>query len=100
MSPRFVFNAPLFFLKLTNVEPCLEQWSLAWHPSHLHPPTFHSGDWAVRILTDDAVLLVQQRGAMCDAGLLSSCSGRAGPAGLSGWRHEGGRGGGVVWRGH
>ena len=44
----------------------------------------------VRILTDDAVLLVQQRRAVRDAGLLSSGSGRAGPARVPGGGHEGG----------
>lgn len=53
------------------------------------------------ILTDDAVLFVQQRGVVWDAGLLSSCPGWAGPARLSGRGHEGGGGGGGgVLRGH
>lgn len=48
------------------------------------------------LLTDDAVLFVEQRGAVGDAGLLPSRPGRAGPGRLSGRGHEGGGGGGVL----
>lgn len=52
------------------------------------------------LLTDDAVLLVQQGRAVRDAGLSSMGSRRAGPAVVPGRRHEGGgrrhQGGGAV----
>lgn len=51
-----------------------------------------------RKLTDDAVLLIQQRRAVWDARLLCVGSCRAGPPELPGWGHQGG--GGVVRWGH
>lgn len=53
-----------------------------------------------RKLTDDAVLLVQQRRAVWDARLLCVGSCRAGPPELPGRGHQGGGGGGVVRWGH
>lgn len=48
-----------------------------------------------RILTDNAVLLIQQGGAVWHTGLLSPGSGWTGPTWLPGWGHKGGSS--VVW---